>query len=126
MPAARRGSSSTGSSAAPGAARGPAASMIYLSWKLCSGMAHGDFWTTWSAAQRVALPGAPDGVGTFKIEANVKMLMHVTTLATQMTKQGWQPILQRHPARPHPQDFRLFTSVLLFVQLTQVLVRRRQ
>ena len=63
--------------------------------KLCSGIAHGDFWTTWSAAQRVELPGAPDGAGTFKIEASVKMLMYVTTLARQMTKQGWQLYDQR-------------------------------
>jgi hypothetical protein len=74
---------------------GPAASMIYLSWKLCSGIAHGDFWTTWSAAQRVELPGTPDGVGTFRIEANVKLLMYVTTLATNLTRQGWQLYDQR-------------------------------
>lgn len=29
---------------AAGAGFGPAADVIYLSWKLCSGMAHGDFW----------------------------------------------------------------------------------
>ena len=96
--AVRRGATYTEIVKAVGDACGPAASIIYLSWKLCSGMAHGDFWTTWSAAQRVALPGAPDGVGTFRIEANVKMLMQVTTLATQMTKQGWQLYDQRSRA----------------------------
>ena len=38
--------------------------------------------------QRVELPGAPEGTGTFKIEADVKLLMYVTTLAANLTSQG--------------------------------------
>ena len=67
---------------------GEAASAIYLSWKLCSGMAHGDFWPTWGAMQRVELPGAPKGTGTFKIEADVKLLMYVTAFAVNLTRQA--------------------------------------
>ena len=93
--AVRRGATYTEIVKTVGDACGPAASMIYLSWKLCSGIAHGDFWTTWSAAQRVELPGAPDGFGTFKIEANVKMLMYVTKFAANLTRQGWQLYDQR-------------------------------
>lgn len=69
---------------------GGGAILIPLSWKLCSGMTHGDFWTTFGAAERAELPGAPPGLGTFKITANVKMLMYVTTFATDMTKLGWR------------------------------------
>jgi hypothetical protein len=63
--------------------------LAFLSWKLCSGFTHGDSWATWGAADRVELPGAPPGLGAFKIEANVKMLAYVTTFATQMTRLGW-------------------------------------
>jgi hypothetical protein len=38
---------------------------------------------------------APEGTGTFKIEANVKLLMYLTTLATKLTGQGWQLYDQR-------------------------------
>jgi len=70
--------------------------MIYLSWKLCSGMAHSDLLDDLECApQRVELPGAPEGTGSFKIEANVKLLMYVTTLATNLTRQGWQLYDQR-------------------------------
>lgn len=68
---------------------GTGATLIPFSWKLCSGMTHGDYWTTWGAAERVELPGAPPGLGTFKITANVQMLMYVTTFAADMTKLGW-------------------------------------
>ena len=40
----------------------------------------------------------PDRIGTFKIEANVKMLMHVTAIATSITRQGWQ--LYNRRSRP--------------------------
>lgn len=93
--AVKRGATYSEIVKAVGDASGPAATMIYLSWKLCSGIAHGDFWTTWSAAQRVELPGAPEGTGSFKIEANLKLLMHVTTLAASITRQGWQLYDQR-------------------------------
>ena len=69
--------------------------VIPVSWSLCSGIAHGDFWTTLSAAERVELPGAPPGLGSFKITANVQLLMYVTTFATQMTGHGWRLYDQR-------------------------------
>jgi hypothetical protein len=84
--AVKRGATYTEIVQAVGDSAGTAASVIYLSWKLCSGIAHGDFWPTWSAMQRVELPGAPQGTGAFKIEANVKLLMYVTTLAADLTR----------------------------------------
>jgi hypothetical protein len=93
--AVRRGAPYSEIVQAAGDSAGPAASMIYLSWKLCSGIAHGDFWPTWSAMQRVELPGAPEGTGSFKIEADVKLLMYVTSLAANLTGQGWQLYDQR-------------------------------
>ena len=75
---------------AAGGGTGPAADVIYLSWKLCSGMAHGDFWPTWSGMDRVELPGASPGTGAFKIEANLKLLLHVTGLAVKMTGCGFE------------------------------------
>jgi hypothetical protein len=63
---------------------------IPVAWRLCSGIAHGDFWTTINAAERVELPGAPQGIGTFQITANVKILMYVTTFAIHMTMLGWR------------------------------------
>ena len=74
---------------AASSALGPGGDLAFLSWKLCSGFTHGDSWATWGAADRVELPGAPPGLGGFKIEANVKMLVYVTTFATQMTTLGW-------------------------------------
>jgi hypothetical protein len=88
--AVKRGASYTEIVQAVSDSAGTAAGVIYLSWKLCSGIAHGDFWPTWSAIQRVELPGAPQGTGTFKIEADVRLLMYVTTLAADLTRYGWQ------------------------------------
>jgi hypothetical protein len=76
-------------------ADGPRAAVIPLCWRLCSGMAHGDFWPTFSASERVELPGAPPGVGAFKITANVNLLMYVTTFAVKMTELGWHLYDQR-------------------------------
>ncbi len=70
---------------------GPPGSLILLSWKVCSGFAHGDWWTTKSASRRTQLPGtAQEGIGTFTIEANLGLLMKMTTLAVLMTGYGWQ------------------------------------
>ena len=80
---------------AAGSIGGANSAALVVCWKLCSGMAHGDYWTTFSAAQRTELPGVQPGIGRFKIEANVRTLMHVTTLATQMTAMGWQVYDQR-------------------------------
>jgi hypothetical protein len=77
------------------AGSGPGADVFPLTWRLCSGIAHGDSWTTWGAAERAELPGAPPGLGSFKITANVQTLMYVTTFTTQMTRLGWRLYDQR-------------------------------
>lgn len=78
-----------------GSIGGADSAALVVCWKMCSGMTHGDYWSTFSSAQRTELPGAPPGLGAFKIEANVRTLMYVTTLATQMTALGWQLYDQR-------------------------------
>jgi hypothetical protein len=36
------------------------------------------------------MPGAAqEGIGTFKIEANLRLLMEVTTIAVGVTRWGW-------------------------------------
>jgi len=70
---------------------GPANDVIEVMWKLCSGYAHGDSWPTLSASQRTQVAGtAPEGVGTFKIEANIGLLAKVTTMAVRVTGWGWR------------------------------------
>ena len=70
---------------------GPPDSLILLSWKTCSGFAHGDWWTTKSASRLTQIPGADqEGIGTFKIEANLGLLTKMTALAVRMTGYGWQ------------------------------------
>ena len=77
--------------------------MIEVSWKVCSGYAHGDLWTTLGASQRTEIPGpGEEGIGTFKIEANLGLLMKVTTIATAVTGLGWQLYDQRCQASYHP------------------------
>jgi hypothetical protein len=71
---------------------------VPFTWKLCSGIAHGDLWTTISAAERVELPGAPPGMGVFQLTANLKILMYVTTFATHMTMLGWRLYDERRRA----------------------------
>lgn len=72
-------------------ASGPANSLIEVSWKVCSGFTHGDSWTTWSASRRTQIPSpAQEGIGTFKIEADLRLLMQVTALAVSVTRRGWQ------------------------------------
>ena len=73
----------------------PSSKAIPFAWKLCSGIAHGDFWTTISAAERVELPDAPPGIGSFRISTNLKNLIYVTTVATHMTTLGWHLYDQR-------------------------------
>ena len=69
----------------------PPGKVVEASWRLCSGFAHGDWWTTLSASQRTPLPGtAREGIGTFRIEANLSLLMMVTMLAVRTTRRGWQ------------------------------------
>jgi hypothetical protein len=65
--------------------------VILLRWKVCSGFAHGDWGTTKSASRRTQVSGtAQEEIGTFRIEANLGLLMKVTTLAVRMTGYGWQ------------------------------------
>jgi hypothetical protein len=71
---------------------------VYLSWKLCSGITHGDFWATASGMERVEFPGAPAGTGSFKFSANVQLLMHLTLIAAGMAARGWQLYDQRSRA----------------------------
>ncbi len=74
---------------------GPEDDLALFCWKLCSGITHGDSWTTWGAAERGELPGASAELGAFQIAADVKMLMYVTTFAIHMTKLGWRLYDQR-------------------------------
>ena len=44
-----------------------------------------------SASRRDQIPGpAQEGIGTFKIEANLSLLANVTALAVSLTVRGWQ------------------------------------
>lgn len=71
-------------------ASGPANSVIEASWRLCSGFAHGDWWTTLSASRKSLVPESNQkGVGTFKIEMNLGLLMRVTTIAVSETRYEW-------------------------------------
>jgi hypothetical protein len=70
---------------------GPPDSIVLVAWKVCSGFAHGDWWTTRSASRRTQIPGAAEpGIGTFKIEADLSLLKNMATLAVLMTRRGWQ------------------------------------
>ncbi len=80
---------------AAGSAFDPQTNPALVSWKLCSGFAHGDSWPTWAAADRIELPGAPPGLSTFNVTANVKMLMYVTAFAVHLTRLGWHLYDQR-------------------------------
>jgi hypothetical protein len=82
---------------ASGGANGPAKDATMLCWRLCSGVAHGDFWTTINATDRelIELPGMSPGVGAFKITAHVGLLRYVTGIAVAMTGLGWRLYDQR-------------------------------
>ena len=78
----------------------PANGIIEAMWRLCSGYAHGDQWPTLSASYRTEIPSAaPEGVGTFRIEANLGLLAKVATMAVKVTGWGWQFHDQRCLAR---------------------------
>ncbi|GIH19165.1 hypothetical protein Raf01_73370 [Rugosimonospora africana] len=66
-----------------------------MTWKICSGIAHGDFWTTFNALERVELPGAPPGVAHLRISANVEMLLYAASFAFDMTRLAWDLLDQR-------------------------------
>lgn len=79
--------------------------VIPVAWSLYSGIAHGDLWPTLSAAtERVELPGAPPEMSTFKITANLQMLMY----AVLTSSADWRAKLQHqrlsghsHPGHRH-------------------------
>jgi hypothetical protein len=73
------------------AASGVPGSLIEFSWKICSGLTHGDSWAAWSASRMTQMPSrVQDGVATLKMEANLSLLMQMTTLAVRLTGCGWQ------------------------------------
>jgi hypothetical protein len=72
-------------------ATGAPGSLVELSWKICSGLTHGDSWAAWSASRMTQIPSpVQDGVATLKMEANLSLLMQMTTLAVRLTGRGWQ------------------------------------
>ena len=73
----------------------PAADVNILCWRLCSGVAHGDFWTTINATDRIELPPISPDVGAFKITAHMGLLGYVTRIAVEMTALGWRLYDQR-------------------------------
>jgi hypothetical protein len=73
-----------------GKALAPGSQATLFVWSLCSGITHGDFWTTINAAERVELPGAPAGMVSLKITADVGKLRFVTAVAIHMTMLGWR------------------------------------
>jgi hypothetical protein len=71
--------------------KGVPGGIVLLSWKTCSGFAHGDWWTTKNASRRTLIPGPElEGIGTFKIEANLSLLAQMTALAVELTRRGWE------------------------------------
>ena len=72
-------------------ASGVPGSLIEFSWKICSGLTHGDSWAAWSASRMTQMPSpVQDGVATLKMEASLSLLMQMTTLAVRLTGRGWQ------------------------------------
>ncbi|GAB3968893.1 hypothetical protein V1634_20305 [Plantactinospora veratri] len=66
-----------------------------LVWNMCSGVAHGDFWSTISVTDNVELPGAPEGIAHLHVTADVRKLALVTFFAAQMVQQAWRLFAQR-------------------------------
>ncbi|MEU7802637.1 hypothetical protein AB0B10_25595 [Micromonospora arborensis] len=60
-----------------------------LVWSLCSGTAHGDFWSMVALADRIELPGAPAGISHARVTANVERLYFLTYFAAAMIDRGW-------------------------------------
>lgn len=61
-----------------------------LVWSLCSGTAHGDFWSMVTLADRVELPGAPVGMSHNRVTANVERMHFMTFFAAEMIDAGWR------------------------------------
>ncbi|MEV0453901.1 hypothetical protein [Catellatospora methionotrophica] len=60
-----------------------------LVWKVSSGIAHGDLWTTLNVSDRMELPGAPPGIAHLRITANMEMLKTCVAITIEMTALGW-------------------------------------
>jgi hypothetical protein len=77
-----------------------------ITWKMCSGIAHGDLWTTINVMSRDELPGAPPDIAHLKITASVQTLMLGIFFAVDMTDAGWGLYDERSrrsaPKRPRP------------------------
>ncbi|SIM72150.1 hypothetical protein [Micromonospora cremea] len=71
-----------------------------LTWNLCSGTAHGDFWSMVTLAHRVDLPGAPAGIAHIRITASVERMFFLTFFSAGMISRGWALFDQRS-ATPH-------------------------
>lgn len=70
---------------------GPGNTMIEVCWKVCSGYSHGDLWTTLGASRRTEIRSTDrEGIGTFRIEASLRLLKEVTAVAVIVTRWGWQ------------------------------------
>lgn len=74
-----------------------------LTWKMCSAIAHGDFWATLNVVSRMELPGAPAGLAHLKITANVDTLFFAVFFAVEMTDAGWHLYDERSRSQPHGQ-----------------------
>ena len=61
-----------------------------ITWKMCSGIAHGDLWTTLNVLNLEELPGGLPDIAHLKITANVKTLMFAVGFAVAMTTAGWR------------------------------------
>ncbi|MEU7677173.1 hypothetical protein AB0C42_20460 [Micromonospora taraxaci] len=64
--------------------------VFQICWRMCSAIAHGDFWATLNVVNRTELPGAPAGFAHMKITANVQSLFFVVFFAVEMTAAGWR------------------------------------
>jgi len=84
----------------------PAVGMVpyLITWRMCSGRAHGDFWTTINVLSREELPGAPSGLAHLKITANVETLLFAVVFAVDMAETGWRLYDERSCRRSRPDD----------------------
>lgn len=74
-----------------------------VTWRMCSGIAHGDLWTTLNVVSREELPGAPRGLAHLRITANVQTLLFAVVFAVDMTASGWRLYDARsRPTQPGP------------------------
>ncbi|TDC47631.1 hypothetical protein E1258_28455 [Micromonospora sp. KC207] len=66
-----------------------------FTWRMCSAIAHGDFWATINAVSAEELPGAPPGIAHLKVTASVRTLFFAVYFAAAMTSAGWRLFDQR-------------------------------